>query len=106
MKLLTATLAAVLLAAPSAKYGEIYAGMPPQRFQGDGYGIVAYVSDVSVYCGKREGVTIFACVREIDGVRVTYLPNPCRYGPQEWFANLACHENAHAHHRWPGNHPL
>lgn len=106
MRPLTATLAAMFLAAPSPlAHGLVYSGMPPERFQADGYGLVVYVTDVSLYCGSRPGVVIYACHKMIDGVSVTYLPNPCAYGATEWHARLACHEAAHRS-GWGANHPL
>lgn len=106
MKSLLAVSAALALAAPSVpNHGPVYSGMPPERMQGDSISIVAYVTDVPAYCGKAPpGLVIHACVRVIDGLTITFLPNPCPWGNHEYIARLACHEMAHASHGWTSNH--
>lgn len=107
MKALLAMAAAALLSAPSAyEHGPVYAGMPPLRLQGDGIGVVAYVSDLAPYCGKAPpGYTIYGCHRQIDGVGVSFLLNPCTFGDFEFWARIACHEAGHRN-GWSGNHEL
>lgn len=107
MKALIALAAAALLSAPSAEHGPIFAGLPPERHQGDSVGVVAYVSDITAYCGQASpGFVIYGCARTVDGVRVAILPNPCLVGAVNFYARLACHEAAHANHGWGGNHEL
>lgn len=108
MKIALACGAALLCASASPPSGmgtRVYAGMPPERFQGDGVAVVVFTSDVEAMCGPAPmGKVILACAKEIDGVPVLILPNPCALGAAgERFATLACHEKAHSLN-WTGMH--
>lgn len=82
----------------------IFAGMPPERFQGDSAAVVFFVSDVSQICGKAPpGYVKLACHARIKGTSYIVLPNPCPFGATETFARLACHETAHSR-GWGPNH--
>lgn len=108
MKALAISLAAAMLAAPTNTlyHGPIFAGMPPARLQGDGIGLVAFVSDVRKFCGDPgPGYVIYGCTREIAKQQVIFLPNPCPSGDFEFYARIACHEAAHRA-GWGANHEV
>ncbi len=108
MKTLVTLAAAIPLAAATPTDRPYYAGMPPERYQGEGVAVVLFVNDVRQYCHAEvpPGYTLLACAGERDGVPTIVLPDPCPFGAAgEMFATLACHEKAHSSHNWPGNHP-
>jgi hypothetical protein len=82
---------------------DLYAGMPPLRFQGDGKATVyTHTDDLRPICDPAGNVprsgTLLACRLG----NTIHLPNPCRY-PNESFAVLMCHEYAHRA-GWPRMH--
>lgn len=96
----------MFLSAPAAEHGPVYAGLPPERFQADGVGLVAYVSELTHYCGTPPpGHVLYGCHRVIDGVGVSFLLNPCIFGDVEFWARIACHEAGHRN-SWTGMHEL
>lgn len=106
MKYLVA-LAALLCAAPVSPQ-EAASHMPPLRFQGVGMVPVLYVPAEMVerVCGMKpaEGKRIVACVRsvEVEGrtVHIVVQPDPCPRGSVDYYALIACHENAHFLKGW------
>lgn len=105
MKPLLAALAlAPMLTGPGT---EIYDGMPPARFRGNGSALTFYVADVSPYCGKAPpGYVIYACEwANKDGSPIIALPDPRPYGDVEFYARIVCHELAHAR-GWSEKHEL
>lgn len=103
MKIVTAIAAG--LCCVSATGDVPYAGMPPERLQGEAAGFVVFADDIGRFCGESpDGLITLACTkthRELG--KVVILPNPCAYG-EEVFARLACHEKAHAAFGWTGAH--
>lgn len=97
-------LAALLCAAPSVPQDH----MPPARFQGHGLVPVLYVPAEMVerVCGMTppEGKHIVACVRsvEVEGrkVFIAVQPDPCPRAAIDYYALIACHENAHFLKGW------
>ena len=107
MKALLA-LAALVAATPATGPGTpYYSGMPPVRYQGEGIAIVAFVDDVSPYCGTAPaGLVVLACTQSMkDGTPVIIMPNACLFGDVDAYARILCHERGHAA-GWPSNHPL
>lgn len=104
MKAALALCAAV--ACTSAAPRPQFAGMPPERFQGDGVAVVLFVSDVRQYCNSDvpPGYTLIACAKRVDDTPVIVMPNPCPLGEYEFYARIACHELGHTN-LWPGDHP-
>lgn len=96
----------LLLGTAPLEHGPIYSGMPPERYQGDSIGIVAYVTDLETYCGPpTPGTVMLGCHRVIEGTSVQFLRNPCQFGETNWYARIACHESAHSA-GWTGRHEL
>jgi hypothetical protein len=89
---------AVLATIPTT---DIYAGMPPERFQQSAELHVKIVPEPNSIgaCGLASEGTFAACVRG----DTVFLPNPCPLGATESFARLVCHEMAH-HNGWPAKH--
>lgn len=46
----------------------------------------------SAAAGTPEGFVVMACTR--DDLRIQLMPDPCLF-PDEFYASLQCHENAH-----------
>lgn len=85
------------LAAPSAPLVE----RPPAEFltAPDAPVVIMFADPVTVdaVCRRAstpvpEGYVILACTR--DDIRVQLMPDPCLF-PDEFYASLQCHENAH-----------
>ena len=94
------------LASTASAERQQFAGMPPERYQGDGVAVVLFVSDVREYCNTNTpaGYVLIACAKKIDGVPVIVMPNPCPIGDIDFYARVACHELGHVN-GWPGRHP-
>lgn len=106
MKTLITLAAAIPLAAATPTDRPYYAGMPPERYQGEGVAVVLFVNDVRQYCNADipPGYVLYACAGERDGVPTIVMPNPCPVGDIEFYARIACHELGHIS-GWSGNHP-
>ena len=93
-------------AAPAQDLRMIYAGMPPERFQGEFAAVTLFSDDVEKHCpgDRADNVRVLACAGwSKGGAPIVVLPNPCDF-PTEKFAVLACHEGAHIN-AWPADHP-
>src|SRR5688572_20541417 len=91
-------LAAPLLLSAVPNQSTVNNGLPPERFRGNSVSFVVFTSraGINVACGvARPGFIIIACKRQIDGVPVIFMPNPCPMGERETYARIMCHENAH-----------
>lgn len=96
----------IFLVSASYPVTKWFAGMPPDRFQGDNKAIVVFTSDVPGQCGVKtpDGINLIAChARTPDGGSIIALPNPCQFGEWDWYARVACHEIGHAA-GWPSFH--
>lgn len=107
MKTFITLAAAIPLAAATPTDRPYYAGMPPERYQGEGVAVVLFVNDVRQYCHAEvpPGYTLLACAGEREGVPTIVMPNPSRAANAgDPYAILMQHELAHLS-GWPGNHP-
>jgi hypothetical protein len=79
---------------------------PPSQFRGPGFYAVRTVptAQIATACagvstvGERQGVVV-GCAKG----SVVILPNPCEWS--DAYAQLACHEQAHAARGWANDHP-
>lgn len=77
---------------------------PPSEFRGDNESKVVFTNPRSIMdmCGEKA----IACVVEIGGEKVIYVPNPCRSRDRrDRYANVVCHELGHKN-GWPADHSL
>lgn len=76
-----------------------YAARPPPAYRGEGRFPVETVRPdaIGAACSDRRSTGCYRFGRVI-------LPNPCDWPGNEAFAQLACHEAAHAR-GWPADHP-
>ncbi|WPZ05474.1 hypothetical protein [Pelagerythrobacter marinus] len=107
MKALAAIAAGLSVASAAPVERPYFAGMPPERFQGEGVAIVMFADDVNDHCplGVPAGYTLLGCAFQVEGTPVLVLPNPCPMGDVELFARIACHELGHRN-GWSGGHEL
>lgn len=107
MKALAMLVAAGLTAAPAAPaWGPVYDGPPPDRFKGEGVGVVFFLDDVGKLCGGLKNARVIACSWEQkDGTRIMVLPTPRSYVGYSPYSVIVEHELAHWR-GWAGNHPL
>lgn len=107
MKSCIAAAAALLLSAPAAEHGPVYAGLPPERFLGDHAGIVIFTDRVEEFCGPApSGMVKYGCAWTTPaGVKVMAVLHPRNWGHSEFYARLMAHEVGHWN-GWGVNHEL
>ena len=86
---------------------EHFAGAPPERFMGDNFAVVVFLTDVTEICGAPpKGFVRLGCSYEDEnGVPIIVITQPCPHVAYDEYARITCHEPAHRN-GWPGDHPL
>lgn len=107
MKTLIAIATGLSLSSAAPVDRPYFAGMPPERYQGEGAAVVMFADNVEAYCPASipDGYVLLGCAFEYEGAPVLVLPNPCPLGDAEMFARIACHELGHRN-GWTGRHEI
>jgi hypothetical protein len=87
------------LAANSTYYSDT---MPPERFRANAQVTIQFAGQDTIdkICGKAPcNLITLGCQTP----KKIILPNPCKYGSKDAFAELACHELGHLN-GWPATH--
>ena len=111
-KAIAAIAVAILCVSATASEGRWSNSIPPERFQKTGVVAVAFIPPelIAEACGIKdvpEGKVVVACTRRFKkGAPIIFMPNPCLVAEVDYYARIACHENAHAIGGWSGNHEI
>lgn len=104
MKALALLAAAPALLSADLPASRINSDWPPERFRGDGVAVVIFTSDIPRFCGNPPaGYRFLGCQREVEGLQVIVVGNPCSDGALDETAKITCHELAHRN-GWSADH--